>query len=159
MQQPNDPTGGSPEGQDLVVPLLEEEAHVEAREVVSGKVRVETRVESFDDIASAVLHGEEVEVTRVAIDRVVTEAPSLRTEGDVTIVPILEEVLFVEKRLVLKEELHIRRVATREEVHVPVTLRRQTATVERTAGDEQNGDDAASLSPGSTNTIKRGDQP
>ena len=52
---------------------------------------------------------ETVEVTRVPIDKVVETAPEIRTDGDVTIVPVLEEVLVVEKRLVLKEELHIRR--------------------------------------------------
>jgi hypothetical protein len=56
----------------------------------------------------------------------------------VTIVPVLEEVLFVEKRLVLKEELHIRRQATTETVEVPVTLRKQRAIVERVAGENFN---------------------
>jgi stress response protein YsnF len=41
--------------------------------------------------------------------RIVETAPEIRTEGDVTILPVVEEVLVVEKRLVLKEELHIRR--------------------------------------------------
>jgi len=46
------------------------------------------------------------------------------------IVPILEEVLVVEKRLVLKEELHIRR--RRAEVSNPqrIVLRTEEATVE-----------------------------
>jgi hypothetical protein len=35
--------------------------------------------------------------------RMVETAPEIRTEGDVTILPV------VEKRLILKEELHIRR--------------------------------------------------
>jgi stress response protein YsnF len=65
------------------------------------------------------------------VDRVVSEAPGVRTEGGVTIVPVLEEVLFVEKRLVLKEELHIRRTATTETVELPVTLRKQRAVIER----------------------------
>jgi stress response protein YsnF len=37
----------------------------------------------------------------------------------------------VEKRLVLKEELHIRRSVTREDIEVPITLRKQRATIER----------------------------
>jgi stress response protein YsnF len=41
--------------------------------------------------------------------RMVETAPEIRTESDVTILPVVEEVLVVEKRLVLKEELHIRR--------------------------------------------------
>jgi stress response protein YsnF len=49
----------------------------------------------------------------------------------VTIIPVLEEVLVVEKRLVLKEEVHIRSTTSGEDVEVPVTLRRQRAVVER----------------------------
>ena len=74
------------------------------------------------------------------MDRIVDEAPETRTEGGVTIVPVLEEVLFVEKRLVLKEELHIRRQATTETVEVPVTLRRQRAIVERVSGSDTFND-------------------
>jgi stress response protein YsnF len=74
------------------------------------------------------------------VDRIFDEAPETRTEGGVTIVPVLEEVLFVEKRLVLKEELHIRRQATTETVEVPVTLRRQRAIVDRAPGSDTFND-------------------
>lgn len=113
------------------IPLLQEEVRVDKREVLTGKVRIQTVAEAFEEKAEAVLQGERVEVTRIPVDRVVDEAPAVRTEGGVTIVPVLEEVLFVEKRLVLKEELHIRRTATTETVEVPVTLRRQRAVIER----------------------------
>ncbi len=60
----------------------------------------------------------------------------MRQEGDLLIVPVVEEVLVVEKRLVLKEELHIRRRVETESVEVPVELRRQRAEVERVPADE-----------------------
>ena len=71
---------------------------------------------------------------------------ALRING-VTIVPVLEEVLFVEKRLVLKEELHIRRRVSSKTVEVPVTLRKERAVVERVppvgdiVSDEERTDD------------------
>jgi len=71
------------------------------------------------------------ERARVPIDRMVDAAPTVRTEGDVTIVPVVEEVVVVEKRLLLKEELHIRRRRTTKDVEIPVTLRKQRAVVER----------------------------
>ena len=122
----NDPSASD----DLVVPLLAEEAHVE-KSVSTGKVRIRTIVDTVEEQARAVLEGERVEITRVPVDREVEETPSIRTEDGVLIVPVVEEVLFVEKRLVLKEELHIRRHATRETVEVPVTLRKQRAVVDR----------------------------
>jgi Domain of unknown function (DUF2382) len=42
-----------------------------------------------------------------------------------------EEVLVVEKRLVLKREIRIRMRATSETVVIPVSLRKQQAEVER----------------------------
>jgi uncharacterized protein (TIGR02271 family) len=120
-----------------VLPLLQEELHVNKRSVVTGKVRVRSLVDEVEDVARAALTEEHVEVTRIPIGREVETAPSVRTEGDVTIVPVMEEVLVVEKRLVLKEELHIRRSITHEDVEVPVTLRKQRAVIERLTADGQ----------------------
>ena len=45
----------------------------------------------------------------------------VRTEGDVTIIPVVEERYVMEKRLVLVEELHVRR--ERHETHRPEVVR------------------------------------
>jgi uncharacterized protein (TIGR02271 family) len=119
------------------IPLLKEELGVDKRSVVTGKVRVRSVVDTIEELVHAAITDERVEVTRVPMDREVEAAPSVRTEDDVTIVPIMEEVLVVEKRLVLKEELHIRRSVTLENVEVPVTLRKQRAVIERLTADGQ----------------------
>ena len=119
------------------VPLLVEELRVEKRSVATGKVRVRSVVDCVEEVARATLEEQRVDVTRVPIGKEITEAPSVRTEGDVVIVPVLEEVLVVEKRLVLKEELHIRRHVTHENVEVPVTLRKQRGVVEHVTADGQ----------------------
>ena len=114
-----------------IIPILEEELDVSKRTVRTGTVRVETSTTIVDEIASALLETSDVEVVRVPVGREIDEAPQVRTEGDTTIVPVLEEVLVVQKRLILKEELHITRRVTTEQVDVPVPLRKQTATVTR----------------------------
>jgi stress response protein YsnF len=111
--------------------LTEETAIIDKRRVETGRVRVRLRTESVEETARADLEGEAVEVTRVPIGRLVDTAPPFRTEGEVTVISIVEEVLVVEKRLSLKEEIHIRRRTTRETVEAPVVLRRQHAEVER----------------------------
>ena len=105
-------------------------------------MRVHTVTDAIEELARADVQRETVDVTRVPIDRIVETAPEIRTEGDVTIVPVLEEVLVVEKRLVVKEELHIRRRVESEAVEVPVSLRKQRAIVERLVPDapEPDGD-------------------
>jgi uncharacterized protein (TIGR02271 family) len=120
------------------IPLVEEELRLGKRSVATGKVRVRTVVDTVEDVARADLEEARVDVTRVPVNKEVDAAPDVRTEGDVTIVPVLEEVLVVEKRLVLKEELHIRRHVVHENVEVPVTLRKQRAVVERLTADGQS---------------------
>lgn len=119
-----------------VIPIAEEKLRLDKREVTTGKVRVRTSVDVETELVKATLEGETIEVTRVPIDRIVEHAPEVRTENDVTIIPILEEVLVVEKRLVLKEELHLHRRRTIEDVETPVELRKQRAIVERVPADD-----------------------
>ncbi len=119
-----------------VIPLTEEELRLDKRMVTTGKVRVQTSVDVETELVKATLDGETVEVTRVPVDRIVDHAPAIRTENDVTIIPILEEVLVVEKRLVLKEELHVHKRRTTEDVEAPVELRKQRAVIERVPVDD-----------------------
>jgi stress response protein YsnF len=58
--------------------------------------------------------------------------PPIRIEGDVTIYPVVEEVLVVERRLVLREEVHVTRRRRVEHVGEDVPVRRTEARVERT---------------------------
>jgi stress response protein YsnF len=125
----------TPTGAEEILPLVEETATIHKREVVTGKVRVRTVTDNAEELAKATLQSDTIEVTRVPIDKVVETAPEIRTEGDLTIVPVLEEVIVVTKQLVLKEELHIRRRVETETVDVPVSLRKQRAIVEREAPD------------------------
>jgi stress response protein YsnF len=115
-----------------IVPLLEERASVEKRTVTTGKVRVVTHTETVEELVRAVLEGEEADVMTVEVDQTVSgPAPRIRTEDGVTIIPVLEEVVVVEKRLVLKREIRIRMRPTSDTIEIPVKLRKQQAKVER----------------------------
>jgi len=114
-----------------VLQIVEETATLHKRDVVTGRVRVSTQTQSIDELVSAALDSHDVEVTRVPVNRDVDVAPPVRIENGVTIIPVLEEILVVEKRLVLREEIHLRHVTTTQSVEMPVTLRKQYAVVER----------------------------
>ena len=57
--------------------------------------------------------------------------PSISQEGDTTIIPVVEEIVVVERRLVLKEEIRVRRVSTKEQHQETVVLREQEAVTTR----------------------------
>lgn len=116
---------------ETTIPLIEERLNVSTREVET-RVRIETETDLVEELAKAKLDTTDVEVVRVPVNQVVAEAPPIRQEGDVTIIPVLEEFLVVEKRLMLKEELYVTRRVTTNEVSIPVTLRKQRAIVTRT---------------------------
>jgi hypothetical protein len=112
------------------IPVVEERMAVRKRKVVTGKVRVTKRVREREVIVDEPLLRERVEVTRVPIGQWV-DAPVLPwREGDTMIIPLLEEVVVVEKRLRVVEEVRI--TTRRSEFHDPktVTLRSEEAIVE-----------------------------
>lgn len=124
-----------------VIPVVEEILRVEKREVESGRVVVHKTVTERDEVAEVSLRQQDLVVERVPVGRVVSEAPQTRQEGDVLIVPILEEVLVVEKRLVLKEELHIRRQSGERVERQTVRLRREHAEIKQTGRNPPTGAD------------------
>jgi len=117
---------------ETIIPLLEEELSVDKRVVETARVSVSRVTHSHKQLVDELLHHETVEVERLPVDRPIVAMPSVRQEGDVTIVPVVEEILKVERCLVLKEEIHIRRIQTTERHQERVTLRRQEAIVSRT---------------------------
>lgn len=90
--------------------LLVEEITVARRRVEGDTVRVSTVTREIEKTVDEALIHERIEVEHVAIGRQINAVPPVREEDDVTIIPIVEEILVVEKRLVLKEEVRIRRV-------------------------------------------------
>lgn len=126
---------------EIAIPLAEEEARISKRRVITGRVRVSTVVDVSEEVVRGELSTADVAVTRVPIDRYVDTAPAIRTEGDITIVPVLEEVLVVETRLLLKEEIHISRTTSKEVVEQVVTLRKQRAVVEQLEGERPPAQD------------------
>ena len=123
-----------------VVPLVEEQAHVSKRESVTGRVRVRTYTDVVEDVVQEALESVRAEVERCALDIVLdvgAAVPQTRTEGEYTIIPLVEEVVFVEKRLVLKEEIRVRRLSSIEAAEVHVPLRKQRAVIDQDAPENE----------------------
>lgn len=118
----------------FVLPVVQEEVHVGVRQVDSGcGVRIHKTVSEQAYHIDETLLRDAVSVRRVPVDKIVSlaEAPVARQEGDTWIVPILEEILVVEKRLRIKEEVHIQRSAQAEPYSETVMLRSEHIAVER----------------------------
>lgn len=117
--------------EEIAIPLVSEEIHPGARQVVTGGVRVVKRTIPHEETVQQELRHDNVEVRRVQLDREVDGPQSPRQEGDTLIVPVVEEVLRVQRVWVLKEEIHLRRITTSETHEEKVVVSREEADVER----------------------------
>ncbi|NNG21498.1 YsnF/AvaK domain-containing protein [Telluria aromaticivorans] len=124
----------------LRIPVIEEQLAFGTRVVETGRgVRIHKTVSEQPVTIDERLARDEVQVKHVPVDRIVaaTEAPANRYEGDTLIIPVLEEVLVVERKLRIKEELHITRTRHEERYQETVPLKAERVDVERfdEAGD------------------------
>jgi uncharacterized protein (TIGR02271 family) len=111
--------------------LLAEELTVEKEAVETGRVRVSKHTHTREVAIDENLLKESAEIETIPIGRQIFEMPVVRHEGETTIIPIVEEVLHTERRLVLKEEVRITRKKTTDQFHDRVTLRYQEVVVTR----------------------------
>jgi uncharacterized protein (TIGR02271 family) len=140
------------DGDRLTLPVIEESLEVGKRVVARGGYRltkhVDARVETVDEL----LRNHRVEIERIPINAPLgsDDLPEPRYEGDTLVVPVIEEVIVTEKRLVLTEEIRITRVAGTHRRPQQVTLRRERVEIERL---EPTSDGASEASASGTETV------
>jgi uncharacterized protein (TIGR02271 family) len=121
-----------------VVPLVAERVRVDKRTVERGRVRISKRVRRETVVVDEPLRRDDASVERVHVDRFVETPPEPRWDGDTFVLPIIEEVIVVTRRLRLVEELRIRRRTATVRKPRTVTVRREEALVERLAGQGES---------------------
>ena len=114
--------------EERMIPVVEERVEIGKMAVEGRTVTVTTRpvVESHE-ISERVLP-ENVTVERVPVGEAVEQVPEVREQGDLTVIPVVEERLVITRQLVLKEEIHLRR--TREETSEEHTVELRRTEVE-----------------------------
>jgi uncharacterized protein (TIGR02271 family) len=127
---------GGPE-EDLRVQRSEEELRAGVCEREAGRVNIKKSVRTEHEVVRVPRGREEVDIERVSIEgeaREVSGATEANIDEDEVVVQVFEEEVVVTKRVVLKEEIRLRkRVAWDEEV-VEVDLRKEEVEV-----DDQSG--------------------
>ena len=125
---------------EAVVPVVEETAVVRKERVVTETVRLRKRVREEEEVLDVPVQTEAIEVERVPVGRWLDAPAEVRREGDTTVYPVVEEVLVVEKRLRLVEEVRVTRRQETRRVQERVGLRREEIVVERDAAAPSGAD-------------------
>ena len=131
--RPSENQPGSSDASDtsITLPVVEERLHVGKRELVTDHVVLRKTVEEHDALVDVLRQKQDISVERVTLNRVVSKAPSIREEGGVLIVPVMEEQAVVRTRLVLVEEIRIHRTARAQAEQRTVPLRREVVEITR----------------------------
>ena len=122
-----------------VVPVVEETAVVYKERVTTDTVRLHKQVHEDQKVLDIPVRTEALEVERVSVGRWLDAPADIRHEGDTTVYPVVEEVLVVEKRLRLVEEVRVTQWQATRHVREKVVLRREEITVEHMADPDSAG--------------------
>lgn len=133
--QPTEPTAsrlGAENRAPLVLPVVEEQVVIGREVIENGRVRIRKVVTEQPQAVEVMLQRDEVQVERIAINQFVADdapLPESRQQGDTLIIPVLREVVVT--RVLLVEELHIRKQVIEDAHHSTVQLRREQIEIER----------------------------
>jgi uncharacterized protein (TIGR02271 family) len=127
------------DGEKLTIPVIAEEITVGKQVVETGAVRISKRISEHEELVDVPLFREEVQVARVPVNLFVETLPPVREEGDTMIIPVVEEQIVIQKKLLLVEELHVRKAVI--EYHQPqtVNVRKEEVEIKRVAKNRKTG--------------------
>ena len=126
-------------GEDVAVPIVEEELRVGKRATERGGIRVETRVEEQPVEEQVTLRDERVEVERRPVDRPITDADVAAVQEGTFEVRERGEEAIVDKQARVVEEVVVSKDVEERTETVGDTIRRTDVDVQETGGSGTTG--------------------
>ncbi len=118
------------QGQDLTIPVAQERLKVDKREVDLGELRLQKVVDTVEETQRVPLTHDEFVIDHVPVNQYVANPVQPFYRGDILVIPIMKEVLVVQKQLVVVEEVHVSRRPVTEEKEVKEKVRRERVEVQ-----------------------------
>ncbi len=123
----------APSSNSLRLPVIQEELQIYRRVTDTGRgVRVRKTVAEKPLRVDEVVQTQTLQVERVPMNAWIDGVPPVqRQEGNTLVIPVLEEVLVIQKRIRLKEEIRITASTHEDRVSEQVVLCEEHVTLER----------------------------
>lgn len=113
------------------VPVIEEELQVGMEEVTTETLRVRTVVREDEHVIDEPVREKRVEVTRVPVDQICDQPVPDRQEGDTVIISLCREIVTIQKKYQVYEEVHVRTFYEKGRHHEVVRTRGTEAIINR----------------------------
>ena len=123
-------------GEEQRLPLIEEHASLDKARVLDSRISIERTTTSAEELLETELARDEVEIKHIAKNQPVEDdySAEVRYEGDLLIIPVIEERVEIIRRRVLKEEVHIRKIKKVEPYQQNVLIRSQEVKIRKEKG-------------------------
>lgn len=115
--------------------VYEEHAQVDKKVVKKGKVSIVKKVHTHDENIQVALESDNIKIEKISVNQYVNAQPTVRQEGNTTIIPVVKEVAVVEKRILLVEEIHITKQVVTNEEEKTIPLRKEEILIESSGGE------------------------
>jgi len=117
------------EGENISVPVVEEQLKAGVRETEAGTARIVREVHQEQQTIDVPVEREEVYVTERAVNRPATEADLTMRDREIAI-PLKEQEVVTQKQAVVTGEVNVRKEVKRDTERVTDTVRREDVHVE-----------------------------
>jgi len=117
------------EGENVSVPIVEEQLKAGVRETEAGRARIVKDVTEEEQTIDVPVEREEVYITERAVNRPATEADLSMRERDIEI-PLKDQEVVTQKQAMVTGEVNVRKETVRNTEQVTDTVRREDVRVE-----------------------------
>lgn len=114
-----------------VFPVIEEKPLISKKKVDTAEIKIKKQVSQREEVVEQSLAREEINIDRIPKNDVFERPAQMRVEGDCTYIPVQEEILVVEKRYLVREEICIKKIRTEHNEKVIVKLKKEDLNIER----------------------------
>jgi uncharacterized protein (TIGR02271 family) len=95
-------------------------------------VKISKSVKEESEIINLPTVNEEVKIERFSRNQIIDKLPeAVRYEGNTMIIPVLQEITVIEKKILLVEEIHITKTSVSSTETKEVTLLKEEVKIER----------------------------
>jgi uncharacterized protein (TIGR02271 family) len=122
----------------IIIPVIQEQLTVGKQVIDTAKVTIRKHVTEETTSVNMPLVQEGYRVERVPVNKVVDTVPEVRHEGDNIIIPVLREVVVVQKKYEIIEEVHVIKEKTTTQHQQDIALKKEEITIQRTPLQKDN---------------------
>jgi len=114
-----------------IIRVLKEDIDISKKVIDGRKISLHKSVSTETVSNNIVLLHDNIRIEHITFNKEVGEIPKIREKGNITIIPVIEEVAVVTKKIILVKEIHITNDQIEKIEHIETLLRKESVTIDK----------------------------